>query len=522
MSTMPIAVEDIKQSILNVAKNMLEKTACAAQNGRPLHEFEKDLFVEALKIGKLCVDSLLLQAGTGDVGKQLELSDGKLLNRLEKLRHRSYLSVFGSHEIDYIAYGSREGQKIEHVPLAVHLSLPTEAYSYFLQDLMEGSCIETSYEKVHTSFKALLPVSIPVSGLERTNQVLAASGNAFWEQQSPAVMAAPGQLIVMQNDGKGVVTRPEKQAAPKIKTNFEEMTSPPSKKTHTGRKKVAMVGSVHTMDCHQRTPDDVLESLFRNKDDTDSAEGKTKRNWQAPKPLDKRIRTSLERDEKDTLAPARANIFDWQQKEQRQRDPENKAIHIYLMDGEKALWDKVAGDQLGREQIGILDILHAASYIWVASTALHPHARNKESLLNGFVKNKMEKVLKGEVQVVIREFRSLAKVGKRSDKALQKIDTACGYLENNAGRMKYGEYLEKGYPIASGVIEGACRYIVKDRMERTGMRWVLSGAEAMLNLRCIALNGDWSEFMAFHIDRVQKQRYVAAANDDFFWKRESA
>ena len=74
MSTMPIAVEDIKQSILNVAKNMLEKTACAAQNGRPLHEFEKDLFVEALKIGKLCVDSLLLQAGTGDVGKQLELS----------------------------------------------------------------------------------------------------------------------------------------------------------------------------------------------------------------------------------------------------------------------------------------------------------------------------------------------------------------------------------------------------------------------------------------------------------------
>jgi len=82
--------------------------------------------------------------------------------------------------------------------------------------------------------------------------------------------------------------------------------------------------------------------------------------------------------------------------------------------------------------------------------------------------------------------------------------------------MKYNEYLEKGYPIASGVIEGACRYVVKDRMERTGMRWVLSGAEAMLNLRCIALNGVWDEFMKFHINKVQKKRYAMAANDDFF------
>ena len=205
MITMPIAVEDIKQSIFDLAINMLKKATGAAQKGRPLHELEEDIFAEALKIGKLCIDSALVQAGTGDVGKQLELSDGRVLNRLDKLRHRSYLSVFGSHEIDYFAYGSWEGQQIKHIPLAVHLSLPTEKYSYFLQDLMEGSCIETSYEKVHTSFKGFLPVSIPVSGLERTNQVLAASGNDFWEQQSPAAVAAPGQLIVLQNDGKGVV-----------------------------------------------------------------------------------------------------------------------------------------------------------------------------------------------------------------------------------------------------------------------------------------------------------------------------
>jgi hypothetical protein len=69
--------------------------------------------------------------------------------------------------------------------------------------------------------------------------------------------------------------------------------------------------------------------------------------------------------------------------------------------------------------------------------------------------------------------------GKKWDK-LAKI---CGYLENNAHRMHYDVYLAAGYPIASGVIEGACRHFIKDRMERSGMRWTIERAQAMLDVR---------------------------------------
>ncbi len=522
MTTMTTAAGKIKQTILTIVDDLLEKSTLVIKQGTPLHKLEKDIFAEVLKIGYHCIESVLLQAGTGDVGEHLLLDNDKQLNRLDKLRHRQYLSVFGSHDISYTAYGSREGQKIEHIPLAVHLSLPTEKYSYYLQDLTQEMCSEIPYEKVTNFFKKLLPVSIPVSGLERTNRVLATSSKAYWEQQEPASEVTSEQLVVIQSDGKGVVIRPEKKTAPKVKTTFEEMTASPSKKIHNGRKKMAVVGCVYTIECHQRTSKDVLESLFKKREEISSTNDKKHPLSSVPKPLDKRIRTSLERDEKETLAPARSCIFDWQQKEQRERDPDNKATHIYLMDGEKALWDTVAENNLGNKHVEILDILHAASYIWMASNALHPYQRNKDTLVNGFVKLKMEQVLNGEIKEVIADFRHLASSKKRSDKALEKVEKACSYLENHADRMKYHEYLANGYPIASGVIEGACRYVVKDRMERTGMRWVMSGAEAMLNLRCITLNGDWQAFMSFHIDKVQQQRYFSAANDELFLENKLA
>ncbi len=81
--------------------------------------------------------------------------------------------------------------------------------------------------------------------------------------------------------------------------------------------------------------------------------------------------------------------------------------------------------------------------------------------------------------------------------------------------MAYNEYLAAGYPIASEVIEGACRHVVKDRMERSGMRWILDGAHAMLGLRCIHLSGAWDEFMRFRIKRECERLYPGhSANDD--------
>jgi hypothetical protein len=69
--------------------------------------------------------------------------------------------------------------------------------------------------------------------------------------------------------------------------------------------------------------------------------------------------------------------------------------------------------------------------------------------------------------------------------------------------MRYNEYLAAGYPIASGVAEGACKHLVKDRMERAGMRWEIEGAQGMPSLRAVYLNGYWDQFIAHRIHREQ-------------------
>ncbi len=93
-----------------------------------------------------------------------------------------------------------------------------------------------------------------------------------------------------------------------------------------------------------------------------------------------------------------------------------------------------------------------------------------------------EEICRCEVQGVIRGFRWQATHQQLTDPQRKPVDKACGYLEKNAHRMRYHEYLTAGYPIASGVIEGACRHGVVDRMEGTGMRWVMEGAQSMLKL----------------------------------------
>ena len=108
------------------------------------------------------------------------------------------------------------------------------------------------------------------------------------------------------------------------------------------------------------------------------------------------------------------------------------------------------------------------------------------------------RILQGEVRGVIQGFRSLGTRHNLKGEKLKSLRRICGYLEKNADRMRYDEYLRRGYPIASGVIEGACRHLVKDRMERSGMRWTLEGARAMLNVRAAFQSDHWQTFLDWH------------------------
>ena len=117
------------------------------------------------------------------------------------------------------------------------------------------------------------------------------------------------------------------------------------------------------------------------------------------------------------------------------------------------------------------------------------------------------KVLEGKAELVIRGMREMGTKRKLTGSKKATLTKACAYLENNLERMHYDEYLRAGYPIASGAVEGACRHLVKDRMERAGMHWTVPGAQAMLDVRSIYVSGLWNQYQEYRIVRETERLY---------------
>jgi len=496
----PSGAEFNHPSLLNHARAMSRYVEEAVQADRAAHEVEETLFRGVLEMGRQALAMFFRQCGDGDEGERLCGPDGRCLKRLEHPHARPYLSVFGEFELQRVAYGTREGQKIEHVPLDERLQLPEGKFSHLLNDWNQSGVVDAPFARVGATLARILGFHQSVHSLERCNRKLAEEVTAFWEALAVPPADQEGALMVCSADGKGV---PIRGAA-----TTPVMADPPSKAgPKPGRKKIAVVGASYTVDPFIRTPEAVLEALFRTPGErAHSPEAR-------PPPRFKRLRASLIRDAEGTCEPSFDEIFGWMAREVRRRNPEGQKPIILLMDGQQSLWDRglihLPEDRFRVTEI--LDLLHVCGYVWEAAHLFHP-AGSAQAL--GFVRRRVRRILQGEVNAVIRALRRQGARAKLRGKRAESLERICGYFVANSHRMAYPEYLAAGYPIASGVIEGACRHVVKDRMERSGMRWVLKGAHAMLGLRSIHLSGLWEDFMRFHIDRECQRLYPnRAAND---------
>jgi hypothetical protein len=165
------------------------------------------------------------------------------------------------------------------------------------------------------------------------------------------------------------------------------------------------------------------------------------------------------------------------------------------MDGERALWTKLAEYFVGI--VCILDIFHVLERLWQAAHCFHAEGSDEAK---EFVSQRLERILEGEVGRVIGGLRQMASKQGLKGSRLGQLESTIGYLENNRRFMRYDEYLAAGYPIGSGVAEGSCRYVVKDRMERTGMRWRTPSAQAMLDIRAVYVSEQWDAFSAYRVE----------------------
>jgi hypothetical protein len=457
----------------------------AAHDGMPVHEVERAVWDQNLCIGRHALQQFFTLHGSGDQGDTVRLPDGRSLDRLPELHSRRYVSIFGTFVLGRTAYGSREGQKLEFVPLDNRLQLPAGAFSYVLQDWDQALCAENAFGQVNVTIARMLGLTQSVDSLERMNQDVAEQATPFRLNRPLPPAAEEGEVFVVSADGKGVVLRrdPEDPAPPAYRTKGDQAS----------QKRMATVGTVYSVDRYVRTPEQVVAALFRDGPRPEAGR---------PRPQHKQVWASLP--QADVPAAGMVAVFLWLRWELSRRNPGRGQETVYLSDGQEALWDAQEQYLGGRCCVGILDLLHVTPRLWKAA---HVFYAEKSAEVEAFVRERLLRVLQGQVGSVVQGLRVMG--GRRAltapkRKALREV---CNYLEKNQERMRYDVYLTAGYPIASGVIEGACRHLVKDRMERAGMHWTIPGAQAMLEVRSVYVSGQWDEYQAYRVAQEAQRLY---------------
>jgi hypothetical protein len=455
----------------------------AVEEDTPIHEVERDLIRQLRTLGRLAIEEFIEQQGDGDVGETIQ-HDGKTLKRLPEIIHDRYFSVFGPVTIDQFGYAVRPTQKIEVKPLALRLALPKSDYSYVLQRWDGVLSVNNAYGEVSKQMAELFDINQSARSLTGIASSMAQYAREFQSHQKAPPVQSEAELLVITSDCKGVPMRLEEgQENPKKKRL--------GKGEKNGTKRMACVGGIYTVDRFERTVDDVLSDLHRKG-----------RQGDRPIPQHKRLRSNLTRPVNGRELNAKDATFCWLRHEADQRNPHGEKTVICVMDGETTLWDRQF--DMFPEAVGVLDIFHVMEHLW---PCVYRFEKENSPQAARLFEKQLRAILEGRIGRVIGAFRQMAKKRKLNSKALDKLEVHLGYFENNRDRMKYDEYLRQGYPIGSGVVEGACRNLVKDRMERTGMRWKIDGAQAILDLRSVYLNDDWNEFQEYMIKREQKQLY---------------
>ena len=464
-----------------VVPQILDVLSCALQDGTAVHLVEAQLWDLVLLAGRRSLAALFAAAGSGDLGATLTLPDGQQVQRLPDLHNRRYVSIFGVFELERVVYGTREGQAIQFVPLDNRLQLPQSAFSYLLQDWDQALAVEQAFGQVNETIARMLKLTQSVDSLEGMNQHMAQEVGWFRDLQGSPPPAEEGQFVVVSADCKGIVIRGQ---GTKTVCGGERPGG-----QRANQKRMATVGAVYTVDPYVRTAEDVVAALFRDPD------------YQAaprPEPCHKRVWASLPREGPKPKSSI-ALVADWLWWEFAQRNPHLQRPTVCLCDGQESLWQACGEAIADPNRVDILDLLHVTPRLWQAAKLLYGE---KSPEVLPWVRQRVTQVLQGHVVAVVRSLRRLATTRGLKGAKKQALGRLCSYLYKNRERMRYDEYLRAGYPIASGVIEGACRHLIKDRMERAGMHWTLPGAQAMLDLRSVWVGGHWE---AFQKDRIARE-----------------
>jgi hypothetical protein len=444
----------------------------------PLHEVERIEEEQIREVARLLLQEHINARGHGGVGHGVKRADGNILTE-HRLRERDYVSIFGKVKIERLAYGAAGARSI--LPLDEQMNLPQRSYSYELQKRVTRQGALGPFEVARETVEEWSGMGVPKRMVEALVIDGAQDVEPFYAHKSPSPGTPTSKILVCAADGKGVPIRKEK---PKERPRRRKKGEKPEVK------KMATVAAVYTIAPYQRTPQEIVKEV--------QGEPPPEPLPPRPRPEHKRVWASLKRDKDEMFGEMAAEMH--------KRDPRRRKTWAFLCDGEVALQKRAMAvlGLLGTPLYVILDLFHVLEYLWKAAYAFHPEGSQEAEQ---WVREHLLSVLQGRVSRVAAGLRQSATKLKLRGHRRKAVDTAAHYFLKNKDFMRYDKYLALGLPIGSGAAEGACRNLIKDRMERTGMRWTVDGAEAVIQLRATELSDDWDEYWQYHIETQRRRLY---------------
>jgi hypothetical protein len=421
-------------------------------------------------------------------------ADGIARPRAERGHRRQLATSVGRVEVARIAY---RAPKAPNVHLAdEELQLPAQLYSRVLQRQIVQRAAETSLRATAAGVLDATGCSLGTRQIMEVCERAAADVQGFYALAPQAAVSS--DLLVLSCDATGInmidsgLRETVRQVA---EANAAAGQRPPSAQLHdrtrTGRRRMATVTAVYDASAVARTAADVMPS---------NAAERAGRNREAPRASGREVHASVT----TTTTEMISGMFDLAE----QRDPGHRRRWIALVDGNNHQIERIEHEAMRRGvhvEI-VIDFVHVLEYLWKAAEDIHPGLPGRQ----GFVAAAARQILEGKVRRVVADLRHVAETANTSgSKASAGIERAAAYLTAKTDYLGYDIALALGWPIATGVIEGCCRYLVKDRLDVTGARWSLPGAEAILLLRTVIDNGDFETYWRYHGQREHERHYTA-------------
>jgi hypothetical protein len=432
-----------------------------------LDNTERGVHKRIMELGQMLLGEYFRELGSGDLGYRVT-DNGYEYERKHRERAESILSVFGHVPYKQSLYYCGEGSSVR--PLAVMANLPERQSTYFAQALMSRLGIQDTYRESQEFYAEFLGHSLSPRTIETVIEDQAESYCHYDTQRVLPDAEEEKSIGVVSFDGKGI---------PVVKS---EQT--------TGKTREALVGCVYTADPERRDAGKIAKSLVM------------------PELLSDEDKKSKEQKNAEGIEyygsvtePKKKVFSDVKERASARFAAASIATVVCVMDGAPCLW-KLAKKYFPKA-IYILDVIHVLGYLKLATTALEKDKKAARILTCAY----LTVILQGNVRSVIAGMRIRLTKNRIRGRRRKDVEKAITYFQNHEEYMRYDEYLVAGYPIATGVVESACGHLIKDRMGKAGAKWVLTGAESVLKLRCIKASGHWHDFQKIRQRRERHRLY---------------